>query len=446
MFFKKKSKKRVLVLSLDGVPFTFLQKAFEEGVMPNLKRLSSNGKLFRMNSVIPTISSVAWASFMTGKNPGKHGIFGFVDRIPKPLKIYIPTARNLEGPTLWELVARDGGRAVVINVPMTTPPVENKNIVMVSGFLSTKLEKAVNNSSVMEVLKSLGYIIDVDPWKAKENKDEFLSDLFTALEKRLEAFYAVNKVFGKWDFFMLHIMETDRINHFLWGDWENNREPYSSKFIEFYKRLDQIVGEIVDGVLKHSSVLILSDHGFTGIKHEVYINHWLEANGYLKLVKKPAERLSDMSSETKAYSLIPGRIFVNLKGREEIGSVEFSQYEELREELISALKELRDPETGEDVIDRVFKKEEIYSGSKLGDAADLIIHPKYGYDFKGNMNVDKLFSNSHIQGMHTYDDAFALFLNFDVNKEPTSIIDMMPTILTHMGVDYPNDVDGRSLL
>ncbi len=67
---------RVVVIGLDGTPYTFFQKAMAEGYLPHLSQLVQEGSLRRINSVHPTVSSVAWSSFMTGRNPGKHNIYG----------------------------------------------------------------------------------------------------------------------------------------------------------------------------------------------------------------------------------------------------------------------------------------------------------------------------------------------------------------------------------
>jgi len=82
--------------------------------MPHCARLLKKGSFRRMKSVIPTVSSVAWSSYMTGKNPGKHNIYGFVDRRPDPLEIFIPTSSHMKSETLWEILSREGMRVAVM--------------------------------------------------------------------------------------------------------------------------------------------------------------------------------------------------------------------------------------------------------------------------------------------------------------------------------------------
>ena len=102
--------RRVLVVGLDGVPFTLLKRLSEEGELPNWTKLMESGSMRRMNSVHPCVSSVAWATYMTGKNPGKHNIYGFVDRNPGSMDVFIPMSRDMDGKTLWEILSQAGKR------------------------------------------------------------------------------------------------------------------------------------------------------------------------------------------------------------------------------------------------------------------------------------------------------------------------------------------------
>ena len=148
----KRNNKKLFVLGIDGTPFTFIQKMMNKNKFPNLKKLVGHGSLLRMNSVIPCISSVAWTSFLTGVNLGKHNIQGFVDRKLNPFRIYIPTAKNIAVPTISEIFSRLGKRVVSINVPVSYPPKE-VNGVQISCFLATDLAKAVYPSSYYPFLK-----------------------------------------------------------------------------------------------------------------------------------------------------------------------------------------------------------------------------------------------------------------------------------------------------
>jgi predicted AlkP superfamily phosphohydrolase/phosphomutase len=442
---KNKERRRVVVIGIDGVPFSFLQNQLKAGEMSRLGRLVQQGSFRRMNSVIPTVSSVAWSSYMTGKNPGKHHIYGFIDRRPNPFEVYIPNSSSMKGKTLWEILSDHGKRVVVINVPVTYPP-RPVNGILISGFLATRLEKAVYPQSLSQTLTELEYRIDVDAWKAHEDTDAFLEDVNGTLDRRIEtAFYLMEK--EDWDFFQVHIMETDRINHFLWEHWEKNDPTYAPEFQRFYRRLDGFLGEVEDRLDGSTELIILSDHGFCTLKKEVYLNRWLEDRGFLQLRASEKRTFKDMQPGSKAYSLIPGRIFVNVEGREEMGSVRGKgEYEDIRETLISEFGHMQDPDTGEKMVRTVYKKEDLYHGPWVEQAADLVVVPEDGYDLKGNLDRDTLTHKGPLVGMHTFDDAALYIRGREIKGDHISIGDVMPTLLNLMAVPVPEDVDGISCL
>ncbi len=436
-------KRKLFALSIDGVPFSLLREAFAKEEMPEFGRLSREGAFVRMNSVIPTISSVAWATFMTGVNPGKHNVYGFVDR-DEEMRFTIASSRALKAKTLWQRLNQRSKRTIVMNLPVTYPPMP-VNGILVSGFLGSTLDRSAYPQQVAARLKDMGYIIDPDPWKAKEDREGFLEDCFAALRARKEAALEFMEK-EDWDFFMLHVMGTDRVNHFYWDGYEDEGSPYHERFWGFYREVDQAMAEVRAALPKGCKFLILSDHGFCRIKREVDVNAYLCEQGVLNF-KERSKEPADIDPVSKAYSLIPGRIYINLRGRELTGTVEPEEYEGLREEITESLLDFTDPETGAAVIEQVYKREELYDGPCLDRAADLIAHPYRGYDLKAKMEESPLFSLSHRVGMHTYDDASLFIEGHDLEPERAiSIVDVTPTIFDLMGLPIPDDLDGRSLL
>ena len=436
-----------MVIGLDGVPFSLIKGLLAEGKLPNWAQLLESGSLKRMNSVHPCVSSVAWATYMTGKNPGKHNIYGFVDRHPGSMDVFIPTSRDMAGKTLWEIISQAGKRVVVINVPVTFPPRE-VNGILISGFLCANIDKIAYPKEVAGLLKEMGYRIDADAWQARKSLDKFLEDLHLTLEKRMEAMFHFLE--GEtWDFFQLHIMETDRLNHFLWGLWEQGDAQYGPEFLKYYQKIDAILGHINNALDSDTRLIILSDHGFCGMKKEVFLNHWLQREGWLKFRGKAPKSVKDIHQESKAYSLIPGRVYVNLAGRESSGSVRFpDEYERVRGEVREAMLGIRDPDSGERIIERVFTREELYHGPHYDDGPDLVAIPCNGYDLKGNLDEKELTYKGPLVGMHTFDDAFLYIKEGEVRKEDNQfgVMDVMPTILKLMGVPIPEDVDGQPLV
>ncbi len=439
--------KRVLVIGLDGVPFGLLKGLLAEGKLPYLAKLVESGSFKRMNSIHPCVSSVAWATYMTGKNPGKHNIYGFVDRVPESMDVFIPTSRDMDAKTLWEILSQAGKRVVVINVPVTFPP-RKVNGILISGFLCPSIDKIAQPKEVARVLEEVGYRIDVDAWQARKDLDRFLEDLHLTLDRRIEAMFRFLEG-EKWDFFQLHIMETDRLNHFLWGLWEEGHPQYGPEFIKYYQKIDDFLGRISAWLDGDTRLIVLSDHGFCGMKNEVFLNHWLQREGWLKLRTETPKSVKDIHQESKVYSLIPGRIYVNLAGRESSGSVRFpDEYERVRDEVKGALLGMTDPDSGERIIEEVFKREDLYHGPHYNDGPDLVAIPRNGYDLKGNLDKKELTYKGPLVGMHTYDDAFLYIKDIEVPKEDNQfgLMDVMPTILKFMEVTPPGDLDGEALI
>ena len=439
-----RKKPRVLVIGIDGTPFTFLKKHIEAGDFPTLKSLAEQEAFAQMDSVQPCISSVAWSTYMTGKNPGKHGIFGFIDRIPNPFKIYIPNSRNMISDTLWEILSRNGKTVVVINVPVTYPP-RQVNGVLIGCFLSADIDKAVYPPGLVPKLKQMGYRIDVDAWQGHDkDKEAFLQDVEYTLNKRWEAArYFMKEV--DWDFFQLHIMETDRMNHFLWEHYENNDPKYAQRFLDFYKLVDAIIGDLVNSVRDSDLVIVLSDHGFCSVKKEVYLNHALEEKGFLTLTPE-AKSVADMTPATIAYSLIPGRIFLNLKGREEKGKVKPGlQAETILSEIEEWLLTLTDDDTSEAIIKETIRSGDLYHGDQLHMAPDLLAIPYDGFDMKGNVKPVKLTHKGELVGTHTYHDAALLVRGHNLTMERPQLHSLMPSILEKLQVEIPSDLDGRPI-
>lgn len=444
-FRRKPKPRRVVLIGLDGTPHSLLTRMVRDGVMPNVAALIRNGSLRPMTSVYPWVSSVAWSSFMTGSNPAKHGIFGFIDRDPATLKTFIPIARHMKVPTLWDLLGQAGKRSVVINVPVTFPP-RPINGVLISGFLSPKLEKAVHPASLLPALQELGYRIDTDPWLARESREKAMPDILDALEKRVRTMLHLMDN-EEWDYFQCVIMETDRLHHFYFQQMEENDPVWAPAFFEVYRRIDQAIGEVTGRLGDNDTLMLMSDHGFCTIKREVFYNRWLADVGYLKYAETPAKKIEQMAPESLAYSMDPGRIFINLQGRERDGRVApGAEYERLRDEIIQAAEELILPDTGEKPVLRAYRREELYNGPYLDRAADIILAPVDGYDPKGAFYKETLtYKDTMMVGMHTYNDAFLFAQGLDL-PEKVNILDVMPTILAHVGVDVPAHVDGRALV
>jgi len=368
----------------------------------------------------------------------------------------VPNSKNITASTLWEVISRTGRRVVVINVPVTYParPV---NGVIVSCFLSPSLEEAVYPPERARFLSEMHYRIDTDTRLCKTDREAFLGDLDITLHKRFEAATAL---MGKesWDFFQLHVMETDRINHLLWEDYEGTDSSYREAFFSFYRALDDLVGELIARLPMGCDLVLLSDHGFARLKKEVYLNRFFEERDWLRFAHRKPRRLADMEPDSLAYSLLPGRVYMNLRGREPQGCVQGNaQYRGVREGLAADLLNLKDPETGDAVAAQVLRGEEVHGNPEWGEfplpvsektpaPCDLLVVPHDGYDLRGNLEKAAVFGRDFRTGTHSAGGAFVLVRGRAIRAANPHIVDLFPTLLDLMDLPYAGDRDGSSIL
>ncbi|MCH8334080.1 alkaline phosphatase family protein, partial [Candidatus Sumerlaeota bacterium] len=87
--------KKVFILGIDGMDPNLLDKFVEEGAMPNFKKLIEEGDYKRLQTTMPALSPVAWSTFITGQDPGGHGIFDFIHRKAETLEPFMSTSEVL---------------------------------------------------------------------------------------------------------------------------------------------------------------------------------------------------------------------------------------------------------------------------------------------------------------------------------------------------------------
>lgn len=442
---KNKHRQRVLVIGLDGVPYPLVVDLCQKGCMPNLSKLMQQGVACKMESSMPPVSSVAWTTFMTGVNPAKHGIFGFMERRQDSYAVYFPNSSHIQTPTLWDILSREGKKTIALNIPQTYPARETNGIV-IAGFVALVLEKAVYPPRLLPKLNEMDYRIDVNYLEAAEKKDEFFKDLFYTLQKRREAFhYLMDR--EPWDLFIGVFTGTDRLHHFFWGDYEDPQSGYHHLFLKYYAAIDNIIAEMVANVPEETPLIIMADHGFALLKKEVYLNAWLKEEGLLKLKKDPPQSFDDIDPDSKAFVLDPSRVYINLKGAMPQGCVEpGAEYENLVATISEGFLSLKDGADSGPIISRVFKKEELYAGPLMVKAPDLVLWSTPGYDLKGSITKDELLGRGKFTGMHTFDDALLYLRGQTILKSKPHIQDVAPTILKFLEVPIPEHMNGTALI
>ncbi len=423
---KKKSPK-CLIVGIDGVPYSLLENYIEKGHLPNIKRILDHGyKLKQMDASIPDVSSVSWTTFMTGVNPGEHGIYGFLDLKPASYSIYFPNSRDIHVPTFWEILGKTSNgkdssilekyegklnrpyKSIIINIPQTYPasPI---NGILVAGFVAIDLKKATYPESAYRYLHSIDYEIDVDAQKAKDQKDIFMDELDSVFVKRKEAItHFLNK--EEWDLFIATVTETDRLHHFFFDASNDENHPYHKAFISFYAEMDKFIGEIFDKFMDKTEgkglFMMMSDHGFTVLNKEVYLNNWLKETGFLK-VNEGREFFEKIDYDTKAFAMDPARFYINSEDKYPRGTVKALDKASIIKDIKDALRSLKDS-NGNNVIREIYDAKDIYHGPLLSKSPDLVCLPNDGFDLKSSLQKYQTFGKEHFTGMHTQYDALCI--------------------------------------
>ena len=432
---------------------------------------------------MPPLSSVAWPSLYTGANPGKHGIYDFVERSPSGRGVRFLNRSNCRATPLWSLLNQAGRSAGVVNVPMTYPP-DPVDGYLVSGLDTPSLKSPFTHPAELreEIEREVGpYVIELDHnprlMKDPERYLQMMLDMVATREKTALHLLARRPT----DFFMVVFTATDRVQHSYWKYLDPNHPEHRTlgdAIRRVYERVDAAIGAILARTGPDTDVIVASDHGMGAVSTLVDINRWLHANGYLRLKRGDfTARVSDFLQRvrrrllkkteiiwfddfldwrrTKAFHVGAwGNIYINLKGRDPQGSVEPGEYEEVRAGIAKGLLALRDPATGRPVIKAARTKEELYSGDRLQQAPDLVLlwHEPYNCVKTLQENIRRsrgLFQSSDIIcGDHHPEGMFILSsprLLSGLRDRTAQITDIAPTILHLMGVAVPRWMDGRVL-
>lgn len=491
---------KVLVIGLDGATFRLIDPWVAAGELPNLAQIQLTGSRGNLRSTVRPESAVAWSSFATGVNPGRHGVFGFAN-VQTDYKVKINTAQSVQAPRFWQIAGQFGKQVGLVNIPMTYPP-QPVNGFMVSGMLTPSVQNQFTYPPELrnELLSTLGdYIISVDG--IGRNKDDFIQLLRRCTELRAQG--ALHLMRSRpWDLFVVVFVAPDRLQHFLWSDMDAEHPRHSSEdgarfgqaILEQYRQLDAVVGELWRQSGDDVMIVLLSDHGFNGFHKTLHLNAWLhqrglmhytatpsashrnwvsrlQSNPFLRRVKRRLPFIREIQvvrtweqaqfirhvdwSRTRAF-FSERAIRINLAGREAMGSVQPGQeYDELREQITQQLLTLRDPETGMAPVEAVYRREDLYEGPFLDAAPDLIVEPKRSapsaadnYVLSTALGETMFGANNPRSGNHDLDGIFMAAgpgVRAGVELKGAQIFDIAPTLLYAMGLPIPKAMDGRPL-
>jgi predicted AlkP superfamily phosphohydrolase/phosphomutase len=408
--------------------------------MPTLSRILSESALVPLRIPEPAESLVSWASFATGRNPGGHGVFGLVDRNPDPFSIFISNASLLQSPALWEIVSRQEKSVGIMNVPLTYPPSEINGIIVGCSLTpDLDLARACYPVEIAPSLLEMGYRIEADNRLAFTDPEAFVLDLTTTMQNHFLAARQLMRT-EAWNYWQLNEHIIDRLQRFFYSDQAEIHPMLEMALSE----LDNCLSGLVQSLPADCQLVIVSAHGFGPCRASLMLNYWLEQHGYL-MFSKNYRHIDNIHHHTRAYSLAPGRIYINLQGRESMGAVAPGEaYEDLRTELINRLQSLTVPASQEPAFRTVCRAEEIYSGPMLAQGPDIVALPAPGFDLRANMNSAALWQEPLQAGLPVAGQGLVCWQGMKaLRSEAVHITDLAPTLLAFLGITSDPQMEGQ---
>jgi predicted AlkP superfamily phosphohydrolase/phosphomutase len=296
---------KVVIIGLDGATFRTLQPWMDGGHLPALQDMIEHGVSGNLTSIVPPVTTPAWNSFMTGKNPGKHGIYYFTTKEKTSGREIPVSANSRSGKTVWELLSDSGKTVIVLNVPTTYPP-QLVNGVMVADFLTPKGKRDfVHPTSLLdEIEDTFGpypLYLKTPVFSAnlsEANVERFLDELREELQYKFGVIHYLMDRYAA-DFVMLHLWGTDRIQHELWNLFDAYHPRYDKKLaskyeariIGYFSSVDAEIAKLKRRLDDDTSFIVMSDHGFGPIHRFIDLNVWLLEQGYIAIKQTPLSQL-----------------------------------------------------------------------------------------------------------------------------------------------------------
>lgn len=457
---------KMVVICLDGGTFDIIKPMVEREELPNISKLMSEGIHHRLLSTIPSETGPAFVTFMTGTNPGRHGITRFARKSVEKDKQILLNSSHITTKTLLEWLSEHGKKIISFGVPFTCPPIPINGVMISHWKLAPDTYRTVltyPNEVKDRVIKYLGSI------NIEKLSDKNILDMKDFYERKLTKEFMIAEYVKQtvlflmrefdWDFLVVHLNITDSIQHHYWK-FMDNKHPYydplapdsfKNAIFQSYIKADEIIGELLKHAGKDITTIIMSDHGFAPVAKVFNINQWLANEGFLKfrnisnqywgwkhfpatiLLRKLLNKLGmfEISSrlpwlplqlpvykryQKNFYELIDWNktvaygdnfgVNINMKGREPFGIVPAGKgYEKIVNLLIDKLNSVEDTETSKKIVGDIVRKEDIYEGPLINEGTDVIPRLVDGYCIGSETVGHNLFekiSPTFTSGHHTH--------------------------------------------
>jgi predicted AlkP superfamily phosphohydrolase/phosphomutase len=513
---------KLLFIALDGATLDLLNPWMEAGHLPLLKRLYDEGTGGTLLSTVPWATPTAFASFMTGTNPGKHGVYDFGKLIKDDYTAFVPTnGSHVRGATLWGMLGNAGISTLTVNMPMTYPAENVADGVVFAGIpYPANSPRLCHPPELLNQVRTAGWDLSLN------SSDDlggtyasYYAGLIELIHNRAHATAHLMRQNNP-DAVFIHFLEPDQVQHRYWifMEGEQRYDPngeFKNAILNLYKETEIAIQTLIDAAGDDVTICVMSDHGFGPMRHQASPNNWLVQNGFLTLksglgmsLKKliyrlglsPAlirenlpERLKmallqfferqkgraiateqeesdkvakkgwgDWFTERVAIDFYDvdwantvafstgttsvGYVWLNVVGRDPQGVVKMGDdYQKTRADIAQTLRTW-------DAVGEVLTREEVWHGSELDTAPDLII--RWAKPTTDARFFQTRFSSPHIMrpvpndnAIHRPDGMF-VWHGKHIKQGQTvhaNILDLAPTILWLLEQPVPTNMDGQVL-
>jgi predicted AlkP superfamily phosphohydrolase/phosphomutase len=418
--------------------------------------------------------------------------------------------------SLWEILSEHDKKIISVAVPTTYPPVPVKGVMVSSirplhqeqirtypPDIAEEIKRIIGLERIrIERIGIKSLRMNMKYYEKHKVFSRFLSFHLDGIEKLTEVVtYLMKKV--DWSLLFIVFQSSDIAQHFCWSIMDEKHPNHDRELAkslggiihEIYRKIDVAVGRILERAGNDTTFIIASDHGAGAVHKALYLNNWLLKEGFLHLrnqkryrIRMKKTRLENILrrlrmemiskriphsllsvslpvfkkqllpvpeivdwSRTTAYATRIG-ININLKGREPEGIVDQSEYNNLIKTVTERLKNLIDPETGETVVERIYRKEEVCNGPYIKDANDIYIATRDSLYMPlkliDNGSILRRLPPHGVSGHHINkrEGIFLIkgpFCKRGIKVEDLNLVDVMPTVLYLSGLKIPDYLEGR---